>query len=349
MFSHQKARLACRSDEEESKRYEHSNSPLEQLRSQDSSLNFYLDVTVPVESKRCALECAHRSFWELSGMFLGKFVSQNETFRRSRNFLRKFRIPGRSPGARNHEKRSFSESFVVDHDLSPPRRCRHVFTTKTQSPPPSSPTMNHLIPDSYGEEDDEVQYLFTRPRHLPTQQVILTATTTPTGDERPRGRGRPPQAVLSFSANTGDPFYHESNSVQFIIRGRPVPKARPTGGNNSNVYNPTAAKEREFAAVTMNLMSHHIGKVFVFGQNQTLKIKCVFGYPFPLGNDEANIIDYSNVADVDNLGKFVLDSFNTVLYHDDRQVEMLTLRKTFDNQYGGEGYIQVSICAMIAV
>ena len=48
-------------------------------------------------------------------------------------------------------------------------------------------------------------------------------------------------------------------------------------------------------------------------------------------------------TDVDNLAKFVLDSFNGLLYVDDRQVASIQVVKIFDNDGHCQGFTEVSI------
>jgi Holliday junction resolvase RusA-like endonuclease len=50
-----------------------------------------------------------------------------------------------------------------------------------------------------------------------------------------------------------------------------------------------------------------------------------------------------NTADIDNLLKFTLDSFNRAFYSDDGQFVRVIAGKAYDDDHGGMGYTLITI------
>ena len=74
-----------------------------------------------------------------------------------------------------------------------------------------------------------------------------------------------------------------------------------------------------------------------FGSEAGIKIDVRFRFPSP----KTGLI--KNTADIDNLCKFILDAWNGSFYGDDGQVVQLSADKGYDDAYGGEGYMRVTI------
>jgi len=155
--------------------------------------------------------------------------------------------------------------------------------------------------------------------------------------------------------------------LAFTINGKPVPLSRHRTGLGL-IYNPSSYKQEEFRqAVREILCSPKVGldqyvadpqknkkakKLEdtvrpgpVFSLEKKISLKIIFRMPRPnahfVGNKRSPdrlrttapkwMIDSKRAADVDNLAKFVLDSFNGIMYEDDHQVVALSVIKVIDN------------------
>ena len=87
----------------------------------------------------------------------------------------------------------------------------------------------------------------------------------------------------------------------------------------------------------MHELFHSGSEVSHFG-NATINVYALFSFPTP-----KNKGSIKNMADIDNLCKFLLDSLNGVLYNNDRQVIRLVAEKSFCDDHSGNGYTSVSI------
>lgn len=144
-------------------------------------------------------------------------------------------------------------------------------------------------------------------------------------------------ALPVFSADGNDPFIASRQSVEFIVRGKPLPQYRDKPGWNFTRYNPSKRYQKQFCQASTEQCLNHLSAVPNFGSVANISIHLHFRFPPP----KTGLI--KNTADIDNLCKFILDACNETFYGDDGQVVKLSADKGYDNDYGGEGFTRVSI------
>lgn len=147
-------------------------------------------------------------------------------------------------------------------------------------------------------------------------------------------------------------------AIRFIVRGKPLPlKRHRTSSHKKNVYNPSAKPQAEFRQVVQEIL-RLCGKSLdsnqpLFGSQELLVMKLVFHMNRPKNHFLRSNSSKKNTAqlrkgispwgrvskkvDVDNLAKFVLDSLNGILYHDDQQIFSLSATKVYDNSVSNDG------------
>ena len=140
----------------------------------------------------------------------------------------------------------------------------------------------------------------------------------------------------SFSSHPDDQFESTKTRFTICIRGKPRPQFRDKPGFNFTRYNPSKVLQNEFRDVAMDVCQHRLGKVPNFGQ-ATLKAEIEYRFPSPV----TGLI--RNTADIDNLLKFTLDSFNRAFYSDDGQFVRVIAGKAYDDDHGGMGYTLITI------
>jgi Holliday junction resolvase RusA-like endonuclease len=152
--------------------------------------------------------------------------------------------------------------------------------------------------------------------------------------------------------------------VRFVVRGSPRPLVRHRV-STFRMYNPSAKAQKSFQTIIRTLLanatvrenpSHKEGDgnfaesassqgdiVGVLFPTESLAVSIAFRMRRPLNHFRANRREAGQLrasappqtfvtrSDVDNLAKFVLDSFNGLLYDDDRQVCSLHATKILDN------------------
>lgn len=195
--------------------------------------------------------------------------------------------------------------------------------------------MNVVPNDS--DDDNEVEIIATvaAPTNI---NIILSRETGSQGEPLPRGRGRPMQRPIKFVASPGDPFVGTASFIHFVVRGRPTPKQRPASGLNGNIYNPSANDEADFRDVAEKLCINHLSHVKTFFAKPR-RITAMLKFCFA-DKDNLDLVDH---ADVDNMIKFYLDAMNELFYEDDGQVCRVVSEKDFSGQYGGNGFVVVTL------
>lgn len=145
--------------------------------------------------------------------------------------------------------------------------------------------------------------------------------------------------------------------LQFTIRGNPVPLQRHRTARGFT-YNPSAPAQTLFRDLVINHLSrltthpertdYHLNSTTspstLWGSDHALSMTIVFRMKRPNSHFIGNKPGYDRLrktapdqahnalrTDVDNLAKFVLDSFNGILYADDRQIVSLHVTKLYDN------------------
>lgn len=121
-----------------------------------------------------------------------------------------------------------------------------------------------------------------------------------------------------------------------------MPKKRAAPTPNGKMCNPSEQDEEEFATVTRRLYEYHkkAGEDGLFFE-RTDPIKVTLQFLFAA--DSKEIIGR---ADVDNMAKFYLDALKGTFYEDDCQVCSLGSAKGASSQYGGGGFVSITIKGM---
>jgi len=153
---------------------------------------------------------------------------------------------------------------------------------------------------------------------------------------RKKTRKKKKKKAPSFSSHPDDQFESTKTRFTICIRGKPRPQFRDKPGFNFTRYNPSKVLQNEFRDVAMDVCQHRLGKVPNFGQ-ATLKAEIEYRFPSPV----TGLI--RNTADIDNLLKFTLDSFNRAFYSDDGQFVRVIAGKAYDDDHGGMGYTLITI------
>jgi Holliday junction resolvase RusA-like endonuclease len=154
----------------------------------------------------------------------------------------------------------------------------------------------------------------------------------------------------------------EGKMISLELQGKPEAQPRPgnsRGGGNKR-FNP---KNKEMQATKVLLKSvvdtvtSNSGDT-LFSADAKLIVECTFFLRRPRTDLKNNrdgrfrlgfpIINLSQLfvkkkIDVDNLSKFTLDCMTGVMYHDDKQVHVLKVAKTYDNKGECEGRTKINI------
>lgn len=171
-----------------------------------------------------------------------------------------------------------------------------------------------------------------------------------------------PESTALFWHNTSDPtiFHYQNDTLiglQFRIRGNPLPLQRHRQTRRGFVYNPSSSAQtlfREALEAQLGNNKHrpllgeaplHMSCQFHMKRSLSDFVANTRGRPLKKSKIQTQWSTTPRTPDVDNLAKFVLDSFNGLLYADDQQIVSLSVMKQRDNQGDCLGYtdIQLSI------
>ena len=176
----------------------------------------------------------------------------------------------------------------------------------------------------------------TKPRAKPSSSSDVAEKGGKGRAQTTRKKTRKKKKAPSFSSHPDDQFESTKTRFTICIRGKPRPQFRDKPGFNFTRYNPSKVLQNEFRDVAMDVCQHRLGKVPNFGQ-ATLKAEIEYRFPSPV----TGLI--RNTADIDNLLKFTLDSFNRAFYLDDGQFVRVIAGKAYDDDHGGMGYTLITI------
>lgn len=170
------------------------------------------------------------------------------------------------------------------------------------------------------------------------------AVVSPPPDKKKTTRGpglhKKPKPTL-FSIVDSAVFTAAANEIYFEVAGKPTAKKRVAWARGGHAYNPSKAAEKEFAGVLTSLCRiNNVVPIPKFQSSILLDVHIEFFFPRKSNHREDRIIE---VADVDNLCKFVLDALNKVLYTDDKQIVKVSAKKSFDAAGSLSGRTTVSI------
>lgn len=145
---------------------------------------------------------------------------------------------------------------------------------------------------------------------------------------------------LEPSNDDSDASYHQSSPhrVQFTVRGQPMALKRHRSSRGGFLYNPSAKEQESFRNAVESLFHNITAPIFPL--DDYLAISMVFSLKRPKKHYVGNKVEakrlrptaplfVKTLPDVDNLAKFVLDSMNAFLFHDDRQVASLQVTKIY--------------------
>jgi hypothetical protein len=151
--------------------------------------------------------------------------------------------------------------------------------------------------------------------------------------------------------------------LRFTVRGNPLPLRRHRTSRGF-VYNPSAPAQASFRKIVQSVVfpdhdyiidSDGDGLEPIFSEGYTLAMTIVFRTKRPMNHfigskpaagrlkESAPAQTAPTRCDVDNLAKFVLDSLNGLLYHDDRQISSLHVTKLLDNHEDCRGSTEVCL------
>ena len=135
-----------------------------------------------------------------------------------------------------------------------------------------------------------------------------------------------------FSAVLQDPFKFVANEnelgLMMMIRGRPIPEARPAIGRNGNVYVPTRAARLELSSTIRNLLFAQLccHPEELRGE-RTVWMTLIFAYPAGT--------NLNSVGDFDNLTKFATDAIEAAgIVSNDRQIRGGVIDRVVDHPAG---------------
>jgi hypothetical protein len=147
--------------------------------------------------------------------------------------------------------------------------------------------------------------------------------------------------------------------LRFTVRGNPLPLRRHRTSRGF-VYNPSAPAQASFRQIVQSaVFPDHYGDDDalqpIFPEEYTLAMTIVFRTKRPMNHfigskpaagrlkESAPTQTAATRCDVDNLAKFVLDSLNGLLYHDDRQISSLHVTKLLDNHEDCRGSTEICL------
>jgi Holliday junction resolvase RusA-like endonuclease len=112
-------------------------------------------------------------------------------------------------------------------------------------------------------------------------------------------------------------------SQKFIIKGTPIAWAR-AGHNGTRMYDAQAKAKLD---LMLQIESQRQEKKILDGS-----LSVHFDFYFTTPKTKKNHSFHCGKPDIDNLVKFVLDTCNGSLYHDDSQISFITAKKWYDHE-----------------
>jgi hypothetical protein len=165
-----------------------------------------------------------------------------------------------------------------------------------------------------------------------------------------------------FDGKSSPEAISDSSNVllRFTVRGNPLPLRRHRTSRGF-VYNPSAPAQASFRQIVQSVVfpdhdpDDNNALLPIFCEEYTLAMTIVFRTKRPMHHfigskpaagrlkESAPSQTAPTRSDVDNLAKFVLDSLNGLLYHDDRQISSLHVTKLLDNEEDCRGSTEVCL------
>jgi Holliday junction resolvase RusA-like endonuclease len=131
----------------------------------------------------------------------------------------------------------------------------------------------------------------------------------------------------------------EIKTITLTISGKPMGKGRPkfrSTGKYVQTYTPTETANYE-NLVRLCYMQQY-GNNLAFGDDEELEARITAYYDIPKSYSKkktqqaiCNAINPITKPDTDNIAKIILDSLNSVAYHDDSRVVNLVVKKRYSD------------------
>lgn len=122
-----------------------------------------------------------------------------------------------------------------------------------------------------------------------------------------------------------------------VVEGKPLPQKRHRHGRG-RVYDPSRMDKRDFLAKAMNYLAdkpkYHAWVKKWADESDYIAVVISFVMPIPKSMskkviDARPFVRHNKKPDIDNLLKFVLDSFNGYFWPDDNMVASATVEKYY--------------------
>jgi Holliday junction resolvase RusA-like endonuclease len=136
--------------------------------------------------------------------------------------------------------------------------------------------------------------------------------------------------------------------LKFVIPGPPIAQARPRlsmRGEFQHVYDPNGKDKKN----TKNELLSLISQSSYTKPEGNISVSLVFKLPIPKTYTKKKNIDAINgilkptKQDLDNLIKYILDASNSILWDDDRNIDVIHASKEFSQEPCTEIIIEQSI------
>jgi len=136
---------------------------------------------------------------------------------------------------------------------------------------------------------------------------------------------KPSPPTGNFFVVSSDLVVLTEKCVRFTIRGRPCVLERPRFNTKTgHVYSPSARNMTCFRSVAKEVIP-----AFPFAREEWLCVHIRIREKCPTTRKEVACAFGKGHGDIDNYAKFVLDSLNGVVYHDDKQVVVLHVARVY--------------------
>lgn len=140
--------------------------------------------------------------------------------------------------------------------------------------------------------------------------------------------------------------------IKFTVYGKPLAQKRHrhfSRGKFTQIYDPSSHDKTDFQKVLLQMKSENNITEPLKGD---LSMKIVFVFERPKSHyrtgkysgeiKESAPTEHTKKPDLDNLAKFVMDSMNKMIFHDDSQVHNLLLIKKYSDP-GEEEYTEITL------
>jgi hypothetical protein len=145
-----------------------------------------------------------------------------------------------------------------------------------------------------------------------------------------------------FSVNQGDPFEVTDHSFKVVIRGRPLVWKRVGWRRHGGTFTPSKPLQDDFCGQVRNLFILNGIPILHFGDAE-LEASIQFCLPPPVKSGRITA-----PPDLDNLLKFIFDSFQGTFYSNDSVITKLRdVEKKYDGGFGGQGYTVVYVARRV--